>query len=1198
MASNRQRWTETRRRPRDPDLYEEWLKEERVAQRQARQALETTTPQQRDQQPPQSEHSPSPSPATIRTVTPDEPGRSDAPAAAESPVPERGTKSFERAFLPYTIDGQPVTFGTTTTITGGKAAHAASASGAPSSSSPPPAGGLTSSKSRRLARERVEPEARKQHTASAGSSNRNANGAVQATTSSSSSSGMLGRSGSRNNGHTAAPGRDAAAAAAAAAGTGSGTSVRPRTRTLEETRRRERSPGAVLRTRNRIGSVNSPSSPIYHGAEYLASVPAAVSPPSAPSISSITSLGSPAQDPSDTVEQRSISPVSSRTVDSSASGVPSDRAAARRMEHLVKTLKGGMSGNLAFRRHEGSNWTNLYCFVAQESGSMMYESRSGGSDAPHRTLVSDLRGCTVLPTNEHETPLLEVSLPHNATKFHVKLSTQTDFDAWYATFLHWSFKNAPNDTLSAQGNGPLSPTGSVTSFSARPELPPRTTSNRTSTRDRASSNKSDRRKSSVSVLKEAPVIKIGKMIFWDTNIGYSSQSLATGPAAAGRPQAYRMQSRSSRRWRRISGQLRENGELTLQSDADNSLISVVQLSQLSRCAIQRLDPSVLDNDFCIAIYPQYTSSLTNNQPSFVRPIFLTLENRVLFEVWFVLLRAFTIPQLYGPPSEPAESEGMLDQEAAHMASTKDMFRVERSLSIRMVEAKMFPPAGSNITLEPGFAGGRGGAQAHIRPEQYGYYAEVLLDNETRGKTTVKFDGLAPLWGESFDFVDLPPVLSSARIVLKRRPPDSAHARESYESRLVHEAYGFTSDQHGGYTGLTFDVVCGKVELTLQELEEEKEVEKWWPVMNMYNQRVGDVLIKAKAEEGVILMAHDYQPLSDLLHRFSNALTLQIAQLLPGELKRLSDCLLNIFQVSGKAGDWLMALVEEEIDGITKEPPLHRVRYQRRAGSNDTDGGHYGSHSERELLVRDMNKNAAVEANLLFRGNTLCTKSLDTHMRRVGKEYLEETLAAKLREINEKDPDCEVDPNRVDNQHVLDRNWRRLLSITQEVWRAIMAAKGKCPVELRMIFRHIRACAEDRYGDFLRTVSYSSVSGFLFLRFFCPAVLNPKLFGLLKGGWTSCDVLLRSVLTVPRRHQAARSPYIHVGRQVAADACQHGLLRDQRALDGAYERLPVSAPGELQVFHRRHLLHSHHDFRCWLSRASIRRPFAYVPNSTP
>jgi hypothetical protein len=150
------------------------------------------------------------------------------------------------------------------------------------------------------------------------------------------------------------------------------------------------------------------------------------------------------------------------------------------------------------------------------------------------------------------------------------------------------------------------------------------------------------------------------------------------------------------------------------------------------------------------------------------------------------------------------------------------------------------------------------------------------------------------------------------------------------------------------------------------------------------------------------------------------------------------------------------------------------------------------------LVRDMNKNATLEANLLFRGNTLLTKSLDSHMRRVGREYLEEALGAKVREINEKDPDCEVDPNRVSSPGDLDRNWRRLIGYTQDVWKSIVAAKAKCPIELRRIFRHVRACAEDRYGDFLRSVSFSSVSGFLFLRFFCPAVLNPKLFGLMKG----------------------------------------------------------------------------------------------------
>jgi hypothetical protein len=120
------------------------------------------------------------------------------------------------------------------------------------------------------------------------------------------------------------------------------------------------------------------------------------------------------------------------------------------------------------------------------------------------------------------------------------------------------------------------------------------------------------------------------------------------------------------------------------------------------------------------------------------------------------------------------------------------------------------------------------------------------------------------------------------------------------------------------------------------------------------------------------------------------------------------------------------------------------------------------------------------------------------MKRLGKEYLEDTLGEKLTEISEKDPDCEVDPNRVHSQHELDRNWQRLINLTEDLWMAIYNSVSRCPQELRVIFRHIRACAEDRYGDFLRTVTYSSVSGFLFLRFFCPAVLNPQLFGLLKG----------------------------------------------------------------------------------------------------
>jgi hypothetical protein len=120
------------------------------------------------------------------------------------------------------------------------------------------------------------------------------------------------------------------------------------------------------------------------------------------------------------------------------------------------------------------------------------------------------------------------------------------------------------------------------------------------------------------------------------------------------------------------------------------------------------------------------------------------------------------------------------------------------------------------------------------------------------------------------------------------------------------------------------------------------------------------------------------------------------------------------------------------------------------------------------------------------------------MKRLGKEYLEETLCEKLQEIQESDLDCEVDPARVQTTEELDKNWQNLFKLIEGVWDSISQSASRCPMELRKIFRHIRACADDKYGDFLRTIIYSSVSGFLFLRFFCPAVLNPKLFGLLRG----------------------------------------------------------------------------------------------------
>lgn len=846
-------------------------------------------------------------------------------------------------------------------------------------------------------------------------------------------------------------------------------SVRPRGRTLEEKSTRDRSPpNAFVTGRHRIGSVTSTSSNFQSLEESVVTSighPSTISPPSQvpPRTTSTNSRGRLLKQP-----PRTASPVTSPAnapPDSWISPVPASDA--RKLKALMRATCGKMQGLLAFRRGESNPWALSYCYINDEAGSLVYEPKNDTSYS--RTLIPDLRGCRVKSAYDGEayTAYIHVTVHNSKLEVHLRPPTQDEFDSWFAALLCWS---------------PMRPKG-IQNRMAKPQAPVMIE------RRLADS----RRHSEVSLLKEspkkeAPIIKVGKMIYWDTSVTYSNTGTPKTAGSGSRPQAYRLQSHGSRRWRRVSCTLRENGELKLYSDTDVTLVSTVQLSQLSRCAVQRLDPSVLDNEFCIAIYPQYTAS--SSALSLLRPIFLSLESRVLYEVWIVLLRAFTVPQLYGPKVDTLNEEGTLSPSFG----TQDMFRMEKSLFVRVIEARLVPPVSPKVA-ETGGTPIRPSSSATTNPG--GYLLEVLLDGETRARTTVKNEGNNPFWREEFEFLDLP-ALHTASLLLKKRPPSYARTeKNAFDTAVGADPYA----AEGGYAGISFDQMTGKTDIYLDDLGPNQELEKWWPLVNMYGNSVGEVLVRVSSEECAILMARDYYPLSELLHRFSNSLTLQAAQMIPNELKKLSEYLLNIFQVSGAAGEWLCALVEEEIDGTLKESPASRLRFSKRLGSSDSNEsslGTFGSASDRELFVRDMGNNAKLEANLLFRGNTLLTKSLDLHMKRLGKEYLEETLSEKLKEINEKDPECEVDPNKVTSQHELDRNWRRLINCTEEVWRAIYNSVSRCPQELRLIFRHIRACAEDRYGDFLRTVKYSSVSGFLFLRFFVPAVLNPKLFGLLKG----------------------------------------------------------------------------------------------------
>ena len=839
-----------------------------------------------------------------------------------------------------------------------------------------------------------------------------------------------------------------------------GRTVRTRSRTTTLDEQRNETPSGTLKARTRIGSVNATSSPQPKSAEEKS--PEDLS----PSIGFPSIVQSPNYvDQAVTRQRRNKSPGSGRstTVAHNQFASPLSNTDSAKILQLMKTTCGRMHGILSFRTTNNnswasSSWTSGYCAINVATGSLIYQAK--GEPALAKTLIPDLRGCRVrtLFDAELSTTYLNVQTFTSGLGIQLRPHVNETFDSWLAALLCWQ---------------PIRPKG-VQNKMTKPQS--------VVIGDRRIPER--RRNSENSTQKDAAIIKVGKMLLWN-----ESSAAGIRPASARRVSTYKQSRALSPSWQRVSCTLQENGAFKLYTESDVALVAYIQLSQLSRCAIQQLDSSVLDDEFCVAIYPQYTAHPVPDAA--IRPIYLALESRVLFEVWFVLLRAFTIPELYGPEM-PIEPEDPNKTPEADSSPTKGMFRIERILQLRVTEAKLFRVK-EEETPRSRKQSRSHGHSAPSSPKISDFYTEVLLDGEIRAKTAVKYRTTNPFWREDFTFNDLPPVLSQASILVKTLNAQrdwTLIAQGSYPSSQEVNAVNMLDDIEIS----TNDAVFGRVDLRLDELDPGVECEKWWPVLDDHDQPVGEMFMRARMEETVVLMSEEYNQMKELLHKFTNGLTVNMAQVMSSELTQLSEMLLNIYQVSGSTVDWISALVEDEIDGLHKESTASHLRYTTRIHSNDPRGeGH-----ERNVLVRDMGRTATVEANLLFRGNSLLTKALDQHMRRLGKEYLEETIGERLREIDESDPECEVDPSRVPRAEDLDRNWRNLINLTTTVWKSIAISWSRCPAELRRIFRHVRACAEDRYGDFLRSVTYSSVSGFLFLRFFCPAILNPKLFGLLKG----------------------------------------------------------------------------------------------------
>lgn len=177
---------------------------------------------------------------------------------------------------------------------------------------------------------------------------------------------------------------------------------------------------------------------------------------------------------------------------------------------------------------------------------------------------------------------------------------------------------------------------------------------------------------------------------------------------------------------------------------------------------------------------------------------------------------------------------------------------------------------------------------------------------------------------------------------------------------------------------------------------------------------------------------------------------------------------------------------------------------------------------------------------LFRVSTLPTTLMDQYMKMTTTSFLHAAVQSTINRIMESKQSCEINPAALENPADIDLNARHLVAILTDAVNTIFMSTDSCPSVLRYLFGCLQKRVKSKWPKeaFVKT---RVVSGFLFLRLLCAAILNPKQFNLITEAPSqmaarslklvaNCLIKLANLTEAKEAHMEVINPFIRDNQQ--------------------------------------------------------------------